>query len=229
LLRAFWLTVLMAVLEVFVMSADVYLASIAYRTIGAYLGIRFIARIHGKDLRKRHYYFSQYVPAVAVLYVLAVAYISALFTSEWIDFEQAMNILEPRQLLPFWNFYIVSKAQATASIVAHLVIFAPIGVMVWLRRGFWGRGAAFSAFLAFTLSMLMEIGRWLKPDLRPDFSDPVIAAIGAAAAFKAMPYLWRMFEHEAMMSGTLDTYIQQRYGAAAPAASDEAEPSAPTA
>lgn len=232
LLRGFWLMVLMTFLQLWVMSADVYLASIAYRTLGAYLGIRFIARIHGKDLRKRHYYFSQYVPLAAVFYILAVAFISELFSSEWIGFDQAMNILEPRQLLPFWNFYIVSKAQATASVVAHLAIFAPIGVMVWLRRGFWGQGAVFSAFLAFPFSMLMEIGRWLKPDFRPDFSDPVIAAIGAAVAFKAMPYLWRMFEREATMSGTLDTYIEQHYGAAAPAvpvAPEKAEPSAPMA
>jgi VanZ family protein len=232
LLRGFWLMVLMTLLQSLVLSAEVRLLAIAYRTIGVYLGILFIAKIHGKDLRKRHYYFSQYVPLAAILYVLAVAYVSALFSSEWIDFDEALNRLEPWQLLPFWNFYIVSKAQATASVVAHLAIYAPIGVMVWLRRGFWGRGATFAGFLAFGLSMLMEIGRWLKPDLRPDFSDPVIAAIGAAAAFKSMPYLWRMFEREAMMSGTLDTYIAQHFGNVArglPIAPDEAEASAPTA
>jgi VanZ family protein len=232
LLSGLWLMVLMTVLQMLVLSAEVYLLAIAYRTIGVYLGIRFIAKIHGKDLRKRHYYFSRYVPFAAVLYVFGVAYFSALFSSEWIGLVKAENILEPRQLLPFWNFYIVSKAQATASVVAHMAIYAPIGVMVWLRRGFWGRGAVFSAFLAFALSMLMEVGRWLKPDLRPDFSDPVIAAIGAALAFKSMPYLWRMFEREAMLSGTLDSYIAQHFGTVARAARivpEEAEPSAPTA
>jgi hypothetical protein len=53
----------------------------------------------------------------------------------------------------------------------------------------------------------MELARMVKPGLRPDFSDPIIAAIAAAAAFKAMPFLWRMFEREAARSGSLDNYI----------------------
>jgi hypothetical protein len=86
-------------------------------------------------------------------------------------------------------------------------MFAPIGVMVWLRRGFWSSGGKFAAFLAFSLSLLMELGRMVKPGLRPDFSDPIIAAVAAAVAFKSMPFLWRMFEREAARSGSLDSYI----------------------
>ena len=87
------------------------------------------------------------------------------------------------------------------------MIYAPIGVMVWLRRGFWSSGTKFSAALAFFLSLAMELARMMKPGLRPDFSDPVIAAFAAGAAFKALPFLWRMFELEAARSGTLDSYI----------------------
>jgi hypothetical protein len=119
----------------------------------------------------------------------------------------ATTRLEPRQFLPFWNFYIVSKAHAAQSLVVGFFMYAPIGVMVWLRRGFWSSGGKFSAVLAFSLSLAMELGRMLGPGLRPDFSDPIIAAAAAAAAFKAMPFLWRMFEREAARSGTLDSYI----------------------
>jgi hypothetical protein len=52
----------------------------------------------------------------------------------------------------------------------------------------------------------------MKPGLRPDFSDPVIAAIAAGIAFKALPFLWRMFEREAARSGTLDSYIAEHVG-----------------
>lgn len=226
--RGFWLMVLVTVVSMFVLTATTYLLAIAYRTLGVYLGIRFIAKIHGKDLRKRHYYFSRYVPIAVAVYVVFIAWVSGLFTSEWQSLDVAWATLEPRQLLPFWNFYIVSKAWASESVVAHIVMYAPIGVMVWLRRGFWTRGGTFSATLAFGLSMFMEVGRWLKPGLRPDFSDPVIAAIAAGVMFKAMPYLWKMFEREAAMSGSLDTYIAELHskGATAP---EDAEPSAPLA
>jgi len=146
-------------------------------------------------------------------------FVSGVLSSQWIGFDEATNRLEPRQFLPFWNFYIVSKAHATESLVVGSLIFAPIGIMVWLRRGFWSSGAKFSAVLAFSLSLAMELGRMLKPDLRPDFSDPIIAAVAAAVAFKAMPILWRMFEREAARSGTLDSYIanMQRTAGTAPA------------
>jgi hypothetical protein len=225
--RGFWLMVLVTVLSMFVLTATTYLPAIAYRTLGVYLGIRLIAKIHGKDLRKRHYYFSRYVPMTAVIYVILVAWISGLFSSEWQSLDVAWATLEPRQLLPFWNFYIVSKAWASESVVAHIVMYAPIGVMVWLRRGFWTRGVTFSATLAFGLSMFMEVGRWLKPGLRPDFSDPVVAAIAAGVVFKAMPHLWKMFEREAAMSGSLDTYIAELHGQGA--ATEEPEPAAPPA
>lgn len=205
--RALGLMVGITFLQLFVLGADPFLVAPIYRTAGAIIGVQFMQRIKGKDLRKRHYYFSQYLPFALPIYLILAMFVSGLLTSQWLTFDQAVNALEPRQFLPFWNFYIVSKARATESFVVEFMMFAPIGVMVWLRRGFWSSGAIFSAFLAFSLSMLMEVGRLMKPGLRPDFSDPIVAALGAAIACKSMPTLWRMFEREAARSGSLDTYI----------------------
>lgn len=214
--RAFGMMVLITIMQLFVLGAEPFLIAPVYRTLGALVGIYAIHKIAGKDLRKRHYYFARFVPIAFPVYVLLVMFVSGLFTSQWWTSEEAVNALEPRQFLPFWNYYIVSKAHAAQSLVVEFFMFAPIGVMIWLRRGFWARGALFSATLAFGLSMLMEIGRLLKPGLRPDFSDPLIAALGAAVAFKAMPILWRMFEREAARSGSLDAYIADRQKRAAP-------------
>jgi glycopeptide antibiotics resistance protein len=207
--RALGLMVLIFIAQLFVLGAKPFLVALVYRTLGAIIGVLFIQRIKGKDLRKRHYYFSQYLPFAIPVYLLLVMFVSGLLTTEWATLDEALNALEPRQFLPFWNFYIVTKARASESFVVEFLMFTPIGVMVWLRRGFWSSGAKFSAILAFILSLLMEIGRMMKPGLRPDFSDPIIAALGAAAAFKSMPYLWKMFEREAARSGSLDSYIAQ--------------------
>jgi len=43
----------------------------------------------------------------------------------------------------------------------------------------------------------------------PDFTDPFIAAIGAAVASRAMPTLWKMFEHEAKISVLRDTHAAE--------------------
>ncbi len=213
--RAFGLIFLVFILQLFILGASPFLISLIYRMVGIVIGLRFMQALKGKDLRKRHYYFSQYLPLAIPIYVVLVMFVSGLLTSQWGTFDEGWHALSIRQFLPFWNFYIVSKAHATQSFVVEFLIFAPIGAMVWLRRGFWSRGATFSAGLAFFLSLLMEFGRLMKPGLRPDFTDPIIGAIGAAVAFKAMPILWKMFEREAARSGSLDSYIAEMQLAAA--------------
>lgn len=210
--RAIGVVFLIFFAQLFVLGAEPFLVSLFYRGAGAIMGVLLIQRIKGKDLRKRHYYFSRYLPAAIPIYLLLVMFVSGILSDRWWTLDEATNALEPRQFLPFWNFYIVSKAHATQSLVVTSMVYAPIGVMVWLRRGFWSSGTAFSASLAFTLSLTMELLRMMKPELRPDFSDPIIAAIAAGAAFKALPFLWRMFEREAARSGTLDNYIAEHVG-----------------
>jgi glycopeptide antibiotics resistance protein len=234
LLRGLGLILVATFLTLFVLSARPFAFSIVYRMVGVGLGIWLMRKLRGKDLRKRHYYFSRYIPLALPAYVILIMFTSGVLSNQWVTWEQAKNALEARQFLPFWNFYIVSKAHAAQSLVKQLMLFAPIGVMVWVRRGFWAKGAGFSAFVAFGLSLAMEVARLMKPGLRPDFSNPVIAAAAAAIAFKVMPTLWRMFEREAMLSGTLDSYIAdmqkkaaQPAVAAKPSITKKAKPSAP--
>jgi VanZ family protein len=208
-MRAVGLIFLVFVLQLFILSAVPMLISLIYRLVGVVIGVRLMTALRGKDLRKRHYQFSRYVPIAIPIYILLVMFVNGLLTSEWGTFDQGWDAMDGRQFLPFWNSYIVTKARATESFVVMSLIYAPIGIMVWLRRGFWSSGGKFSAFLAFLLASLMEFGRLMKPGLRPDITDAVIAAVAAAVAFKAMPYLWRMFEREAARSGTLDSYIEQ--------------------
>ena len=215
--RAIGVVFLIFIAQLFVLGSEPFLVSLMYRSAGAIIGVLFVQRIKGKDLRKRHYYFSRYVPVTIPIYLLLVMFVSGVLSNQWWSLAEGTAALEPRQFLPFWNFYIVSKAHATQSLVVTSMVYAPIGVMVWLRRGFWSSGTMFSAFLAFSLSLLMEFARMMKPGLRPDFSDPVIAAIAAGIAFKALPFLWRMFEREAARSGTLDSYIAMHQKAGEPA------------
>ena len=191
----------------FVISATPFAVALIFRTAGIALGLLFMEWIKGKDLRKRHYTFSRFMPAAILVYALFATAAEGLFSGGWIPVREALDTLDMRQLIPLWPDYIVSKAEASRSLVEHAVLFAPIGVMVWVRRGFWSSGARVSAVLAFGLSLAAEIGRGLKPGLRPDFTDPIIAAVAAGIAFKAMPLLWRLFEQEATMWSPVDQYV----------------------
>jgi len=201
------LVVVVELASLFVIDASPLAAAIVYRMAGIIAGVAIMEWIKGRDLRRRRYYLSKYVPIALPIYAVFVLLINGLFTSQWLTLDQAMDLLEARQFLPFWNHYIVSKSQASASLVATAALFAPIGVMIWARRSDWLGGAAFAGILAAGLSLMVELGRWLKPGMRPDFTDPFIAAAAAAIAFRGMPTLWQMFEREATLSSPIDAHV----------------------
>ena len=130
------------------------------------------------------------VPLAVLPYVVAVLAVNNLLTPHWRTPDEAMAALDLRGLLPFWHDYIVSKAQALVSLLVHVTMYAPIGVMLWLRRGDT-RGARWTAaVLAFVLAFAVEVGRWLKPDLQPDFNEAPIAAAAAWFAVRLAGYFW---------------------------------------
>jgi hypothetical protein len=100
-------------------------------------------------------------------------------------------------LLPLFNYYIVTKAQAAKNIVGHVVMYAPIGVMVWLRVRRTG-GKALSFVLASLLSAIVETGRFLRPGLVPDINAVPLAGIAASLGAAFMPLLWQMLSAVAL-------------------------------
>jgi VanZ family protein len=208
------LIVPVTILTLFILSATPFALSLVSRTLGVALGIRFIWWLKGKDLWKRHYQFAGYVPVAAPIYVMLALLANGLLTGSWLRVDEAIRALDPRGLLPLWDLYIVSKAAAARHVVETLAMFAPIGAMTWLWRGFWSKGAGFAAFTAFVLSLSIEAGRAMKPGLTPSFSDPFLAAAAAAAAFRSMRGLWEMFEQEAKNSVHYDAFTARNGRAA---------------
>ena len=69
-------------------------------------------------------------------------------------------------------------------------MYAPLGVMIWLRRGGTSRTALAAATLGGSLALMIEVGRGLKPGLQPDVTVVLVGAIAAAAANRVMQMLW---------------------------------------
>jgi len=197
----------LTVASLFILSITPYLVFLVSRTAGVALGIGFMESLKGKDLWKRHYRYAQYVPVAFPAYIVLLMLADGLLIDRWQGIDEALRNLEPRQLLPLWSLYIATKAEAARNVVVTAAMFVPVGKMIWLRRGFWSRGAGLSAFLAFTLSLAMQFGRLIKPGLTPDFTDPFVSAAAAAVAFRAMPGLWKLFENEAINTVRLDSYV----------------------
>jgi VanZ family protein len=184
------------VLTMLVLTATPSLIAIVYRTIGIVIGAALLISLEGRDPVRWHNSLRRLVPLLIPPYLLAVAFVYDLLSPHWRSPPEAFAAFDVYGLLPFYHFYIVSKAHAAESFAAHVVTFAPIGVMVALRRG-EGRAAVWTAgILAGLLSFGVEFSRWFKPALQPDFSDVIIAAAAAAIAAKLTPAFWRMLEGE---------------------------------
>jgi hypothetical protein len=142
-------------LTTLVLSAAPSLILAVYRTTGIVIGAAVTTWFEGQDPTRSRNRLARLVPLAILPYGLAVFFVNDLLTPHWRTVPQALAALNPFGLLPFYHHYIVSKAQAATSVAVHLLTFAPIGVMVALRRG-GGRG---EVWMAGILAALMSFAR----------------------------------------------------------------------
>jgi VanZ family protein len=179
--------------SLFILSARVSIATFGLRLLGVVAGallLRWLASQNPARLRDR---FGRSVPYLVPIYLLLLVYTNGLLTRAWVPPGQALAGLDLRGLLPLWHDYIVSKAHALQSDVVHVAMYAPIGVLIWLRRGGAPRTALLAGTIAGLLSLAIELGRGLKPGLQPDFNEVLIGAIAAGVTNRVMPVLWPIF------------------------------------
>ena len=144
-------------------------------------------------------------PVLWVLYLVALLAVNDLFITHWRTVDEAWDAIDERFFWPLWTHYIVSKAQATRSLAVHVVLYAPIGVMLWAKARESGYGAGriglgrqiAALMIGVWVSLAIEIGRWFHPDLKPDFNNAAIAAIAAWGALVLMPHAWAMLRNVA--------------------------------
>ena len=181
-------------LTLLIISGAPSLPNVFFRTTGIALGAWAMHALTRQRPDAIRHALADWVPWVVPVYVLGVLAVNGLFTFNW----SAPADLPPqwgeRNLIPLFNYYIVSKAQAAKNIAAHAAMYAPIGAMLWLRGG----GATAAFLLAAPLSLIVEAGRWLHPALVPDINAIPLAGLAAWAAAALMPLLWRMLSAAAI-------------------------------
>ena len=197
-LRGLALMVAVAAAEAAMLSATPYLVAIGYRTLGIALGVIGLRWLRTRDPHRLLALLARLAAWLVLPYLAAVLFVNGLLTPGWRTVPEAMAALDRRGLLPFWHWYIVAKERTAQSLVAHLITFAPIGTLIWLRRGASRGGPCLAAKVLAKSAALAADGnrlRWFKPGLQPDFSDIAVAGIAACRRLlAAAAQRWPLFE-----------------------------------
>ena len=188
-----WMALLLA-LSALLISGAPALLSLACRTAGIALGAWSVRRLVRQDpdqLMDR----SRLLAVLAVLpYLFLLLAVNGLLSTHWRGPAEAAQTIYPLGLVPLFDYYIVTKAEAAKNIVAHAVMYAPIGLFVWLRGGRPSLALVGGLLLAFAV----EAGRYLRPGLEGDINAVAVAGLAALLTARLMPGIWWMLEGVAL-------------------------------
>ncbi|HME26235.1 MAG TPA: VanZ family protein [Acetobacteraceae bacterium] len=176
-----------------VLTAAPSLVTLVCRVLGIVAGTVALRWLASHDLLHGRLVLARLVPVLVPIYLVLLAYVQHLLQPHWQRPDQALaGLVEPRALLPLYYYYIVPKYHAVQSIAAHAVMYAPIGVMAWLRYGDSRRVGWAVGMLAGFVAALVELGRFLQPGGQLDINAIMIAPLAALLALHLSPAVWRL-------------------------------------
>jgi len=196
-----------------VMGAAPIMGSILYRTAGVVAGAAMLRWLTRQDATRLRHILRGLVPWMIPPYLLALLLVNRLLSLHWLSPAGAIEQAHPRSFLPLFDYYIVSKADAAKNIVAHAVMYLPIGAGLWLRDP-EPRGVRGAFWLAALLSFAVELGRCFRPNMQGDVNAVVLAGLSAMAAAGLMPIVWSMLATLARQSAPPPLRLWDKRGVA---------------
>jgi hypothetical protein len=199
-------------LTTLVMSATPAMAATLYRTGGIALGAASIRWVIRRDPVRLRVYLRAAIPWLMIPYVVVLIGVNRLWSFDWLSPHDVISQINLKCLLPLFDYYIVTKAQAAKNIVGHAAMYLPIGVAMWFRYGDKAGGRAL--VVAAALAVAMEVGRYLRPGLEGDVNAVVVAGGAAMLAVWVMPVVWSMLMTLARQSAPGPVRVWDKRGVA---------------
>ncbi len=129
-------------------------------------------------------------------YLLSLLAISGWFAREMLGSAAALARFDTVQLIPFYFHYFTSEPVAMASLLANLLMYAPLGLYTWARHATVPRGRRRGISLAATggalLALPIELSKLWLAGKHPDFTNLLIAAAGAALSHALATWMARV-------------------------------------
>jgi VanZ family protein len=166
-------------------------ASVVARTVGMAVGAILWTQggmLAALDIAR----YGRAIVLVALLpYLASVAYVSGWTRHRWVDIDTAWGRLGEVAWIPFFYQYFTTEQDLIRSTVVHLVMYAPVGVGVWLWRRGKGAGTAWlAAATAGVLACVAEAGKLFVPPKHPDYTDVLLAGLAAWTSATLLGWVW---------------------------------------
>ena len=157
------LMTLALLLTAIIVSGRPSLVTVVYRTGGVIAGGLLVRWLRTGDLARLRRRLAWLVLPGIPAYLALLLYVNNLVSTHWYSLDQAIGATDWVILQPLFLFYIVPKSQALLSVIGHIAMYTPIGIMFWLSGRERPGHAWAAAGIAILLSIGIEIGRWLRP------------------------------------------------------------------
>lgn len=131
-------------------------------------------------------------------YLITAFYLNGWFTHQWLVYEKALDKLSYAMAIPFYYHYFSSETGALQSIILHSLLYAPIGIAAYvLTNENKNRLIAQTIAIFFTIiiSLIMEIGKLFILDMKPDFTNVIIAggSVWITCKISSAIYRWLFY------------------------------------
>lgn len=134
-------------------------------------------------------------PLLALPYLVGLALVSGWYAAPAVGLEAALPRIGEIRWLPFYYHYFTSEAVAMASTLAHLALYAPLGIYAWSRGAARvdvpgpRAGVRLTLLSALAVAFCIEGGKLFFPPKHPDPTNLWIAMVGALLAFAVARWL----------------------------------------
>lgn len=120
----------------------------------------------------------RYALPLAAIYLLALLQVNGWFSHAWKSTDYAVSQLDELHFLPFYYHYFTTEAKALYSLASVCLMYLPIGILIWSKRG----SPVIAFFYALLAASFIETGKLFLQGLHPDPTNILVAALASWGA-----------------------------------------------
>jgi VanZ family protein len=170
--------------------------SVLAKWLGVAMGLLLYPHCQRRSMQALVAFLQRYAMVLFLAYVPILLWLNGGFKGDWQGWHGAGEQLAKVNFLPFYYQYFTTEAKALISVMAVLLLYAPLGFLAWAHH--WRPIPAICATLL--LATVMEASKLFQVNLHPDPTNVLLAGMVTAVTLRL---LRQLFPHSSPPSHAL--------------------------